>query len=325
MHKRLQWLDTAKGIGIFSIVLGHVAFKEIGYILFLYHVPLFFWIAGYTLKKESDIFKFSAQKFKRLMIPYMITCICVLLMDIINNILLFNNRDILNIIKINLQVSLIASGSRMDVLGHDIGRMAGAIWFLPALFFSLIIMQLIKKIENRNIQFAIAIILYVIAWYSAKIIWLPFSIQPAIMAILFLVLGNWQKDNTIFYQKPILLIVYPFFMLFGFYISLLKGDVVISIVRCHSLSILTPVIVFCSMMFILMISMKMSNISWINYYGRNSLVGLCVHLFLLNTFSPWITRISGNKYFYAFMQIILFMILTPIISSLPKIKCLLKA
>lgn len=43
---RLDTFDIAKGIGIISIVIGHLGIAKINRIVFTYHVPLFYnqWI-----------------------------------------------------------------------------------------------------------------------------------------------------------------------------------------------------------------------------------------------------------------------------------------
>ena len=48
MRQRIQWVDTAKFLGIFAIYLGHFA-EASGNALdfvFSYHIPLFFFLSG---------------------------------------------------------------------------------------------------------------------------------------------------------------------------------------------------------------------------------------------------------------------------------------
>lgn len=75
--KRINKFDNIKGLAIFLIVLGHLCFlhgqyESIEFIrstLFIFHLPLFFFVAGYFSKIDSDQ---PLKSFKRLIIPYIL-------------------------------------------------------------------------------------------------------------------------------------------------------------------------------------------------------------------------------------------------------------
>ncbi len=46
--KRIEWLDIAKGMAIFLVVLGHSGESPIKGYVYAFHMPLFFMLAGYT-------------------------------------------------------------------------------------------------------------------------------------------------------------------------------------------------------------------------------------------------------------------------------------
>ena len=73
---RVSWIDAAKGLGIILIVLGHIASVESPSLLYVYiyafHVPLFFFISGLTLKPERDPFGTMLKgKLRSLLLPYL--------------------------------------------------------------------------------------------------------------------------------------------------------------------------------------------------------------------------------------------------------------
>lgn len=73
IRKRINWIDTAKCIGIFFIVLGHIL--STGVLrrwIFAFHVPLFFFLSGVTFSQGKSIQQFIGKKFKTLIIPYYI-------------------------------------------------------------------------------------------------------------------------------------------------------------------------------------------------------------------------------------------------------------
>ena len=55
---RVRWLDTARCIGIFLVILGHISFGTVfGYSvknwIYSFHMPLFFFLAGLTHKEMN--------------------------------------------------------------------------------------------------------------------------------------------------------------------------------------------------------------------------------------------------------------------------------
>lgn len=74
---RLQYIDIAKGIGIFLVVLGHVyRGNVVQNWLYSFHMPLFFFISGW-LYNGNKVFKsgyitFIKKKARRFLVPYMV-------------------------------------------------------------------------------------------------------------------------------------------------------------------------------------------------------------------------------------------------------------
>lgn len=72
---RITWIDNARALGIVAVVLGHTTSLPPGLVRFLYafHMPLFFFLAGSVLKRESDgrsILDAIRHGFRRLIVPY---------------------------------------------------------------------------------------------------------------------------------------------------------------------------------------------------------------------------------------------------------------
>ena len=76
MQKRIEYIDTAKAIGILLVILGHCKFlyrPELGIFIYSFHMPLFFVISGMFVKPLSisnGIMKYA----KAYVRPYFITC-----------------------------------------------------------------------------------------------------------------------------------------------------------------------------------------------------------------------------------------------------------
>ena len=76
---RIHRFDNLKGLAIILVVIGHLIFlkntNEINLIrnfIYIIHLPIFFFVAGYFSKTDADQ---PIKSFKRLMIPFILFCI----------------------------------------------------------------------------------------------------------------------------------------------------------------------------------------------------------------------------------------------------------
>jgi polysaccharide biosynthesis protein PslL len=144
MTSRNSTIDVAKGIGIFFVVLGHNWLStheksELSRVIFSFHMPLFFFLAGIFLRTSDGILHFAKTRASSLLRPYFVVL------------------TILGIVKM-LQ-STADSEIGMNGLDYFMGMLYGtgntiawiALWFLPHLFISLIAsLMILKAIETRT-------------------------------------------------------------------------------------------------------------------------------------------------------------------------------
>ena len=55
MKKRIGYIDMAKGLAIILVIIGHISFTpSMGKtILYLFHIPLFFFLSGFTFSIDK--------------------------------------------------------------------------------------------------------------------------------------------------------------------------------------------------------------------------------------------------------------------------------
>lgn len=137
-------IDVAKGIGIFFVVLGHNWLStheksELSRVIFSFHMPLFFFLAGLYLRTSDDFLSFAKTRAGSLLKPYFVVLTIL---------------GIVNIIR-----SMLHSEADANQLDYFIGMFYGtgntiawiALWFLPHLFISLIAsLMILKAIESRT-------------------------------------------------------------------------------------------------------------------------------------------------------------------------------
>ncbi|GCH86208.1 acyltransferase family protein [Escherichia coli] len=68
--KRLGYIDAVKGFGIILVVYVHIISGLSSYVIYLFHMPLFFIVSGILFKEPNDKNKFIVGKVKSLIVPY---------------------------------------------------------------------------------------------------------------------------------------------------------------------------------------------------------------------------------------------------------------
>ncbi|MBP3365690.1 MAG: acyltransferase family protein [Treponema sp.] len=76
-HKRELYIDFAKGVAIYLVVLGHiinkVEFSHIYSIIASFHMPMFFFLSGIAMHyTRMENTKYILRKFVNLLIPFVI-------------------------------------------------------------------------------------------------------------------------------------------------------------------------------------------------------------------------------------------------------------
>lgn len=286
---RVRWVDNAKGIAMICVILGHVGGGTYGRVdlsfVHAIHLSVFFLLSGYTLKTQNITREYTNKKFKRLMEPYFYTCGAIILMDVFNSIFIVKDEKIFTITYIvgkDIIRSFFASGLVTNFAGIEIGTRIGAIWFLPAMFFAILIVQWVL---NQNIKEwkRCAIILFValLGYISAGYIWLPFSIQAGMTASAFVLTGYYvrkysilEKFNWAHYLAFLLIFIWGVYKEYDhFYIvANLYPDILITF--CVSLS---------GSFLMIRLARCMQKSRILNFIGRQSVFFLCAHLFALET------------------------------------------
>jgi fucose 4-O-acetylase-like acetyltransferase len=77
-----NWIYAAKGYGMILVILAHISeYSPVGMIIYSFHMPLFFFISGYLFSAKGSFAEFAERKTKRLIVPYFIYAIPLILWD----------------------------------------------------------------------------------------------------------------------------------------------------------------------------------------------------------------------------------------------------
>ena len=188
---RKQFIDIAKGIGIFIVIASHVYSPIIRWALPCY-VPLFFVTSGYCTCHPIHIKK----KFRNLIIPYVFfTCILFCLHRMLTI------EDIAGAVYSRWCLYPIGTSDNVFFLQ----AYNGPLWFLTSMFSSSVLLGAILKSVHKWL-FVLLYILIAYACTSLPIL-LPWSIDTAPLTAVIMMSGIFIRRNDILSKlhRPLLL------------------------------------------------------------------------------------------------------------------------
>ena len=182
--KRIEWIDVAKGLGLFLVVVGHAMTTPIRDASFLcyaiytaiyfFHMPFMFYLSGRTFGMAEKRYAsmntgvFIGKKAKQLLVPYVVYGILVYLIFALAN----------SVPKLN-QILEDAGYGKQSIFAWGYGTLIGDnlyayhLWFIYGLFLATIFSYLMGKyIKNsKRVLFITAILFLVIRVYVNTSYW----------------------------------------------------------------------------------------------------------------------------------------------------------
>ena len=147
---RIRWVDVAKGIGIILVSFGHLrngdgqsvwlpALDPLISAIYLFHMPLFFFLAGVTFNNRRSFGEFVARKAKTLLVPYYLFS------------LYFLAKPIACLLIPSLAATFQSAHDYSIALQFfDVLVMGNGLWFLMALFIAECFVYPMSKVLNGN-------------------------------------------------------------------------------------------------------------------------------------------------------------------------------
>lgn len=204
-RQRFYWLDVAKSVGIFCIVLGHFRISTFAYkFLWTFHVPLFFFISGWLFKVSSTPVFLKKLSF-RLILPY----VYIYLLTVVITIFQKSDFNGQHIIRMVLGMFWGTHSYR--------GFINSALWFLPGL----ITVQVLYFFGVRKSKLVYGILLGIsIYFYQKGYLNLFFSFDLSLLGLNYFVIGVLVKKH-----KCIEFALSRPFMAAAFFLCCLAGTV----------------------------------------------------------------------------------------------------
>jgi len=188
MPQRTPWIDSVRGVAICLVVIGHVTSNTIMHnTIYLFHMPLFFFLSGmlFTLAPPRMLLIRKLAAFAPPYLAYLISFGPIFQIHHVakNNRLPYSSTDVIQ----TAFIDLLHGGTRLKAA-------LGVFWFVPCLFFVIIIYGLSTwYMRNRH---PVLLILWIAMLYTIGTIinplehFNPLNASVSLIAILYLAAGH---------------------------------------------------------------------------------------------------------------------------------------
>jgi len=184
-----SWIETFKGVGILLVILGHVYPSGLFHDwLFVFHMPLFFFIGGLTFRAWRSPSAQLQRDAWRLLIPY--AAFLLLIYPAIMAIRFAKNPDGGVSLLGDLLVRLVAGGPLL-------GGWVGVFWFITCLFLTKQVYHALRRKMSLGNTGAAALAMSFAGLALSHFwpnFWLPWCADIVLVAVLFFWLGDFISD-----------------------------------------------------------------------------------------------------------------------------------
>lgn len=161
--KRINYMDILKGMAIIMVVMGHCDAKG-GKLIYLFHMPLFFFVSGYFYKKEysKSPFKLLKRRISSLYVPFIkYEILFLVLHNLFYKINFYNLHSNVPVKAYNFTNIIVNAFHIVMFDGTEL--LLSPLWFLASLFLVTVlfcfICYFVDKIKKNTEYFRATIIL----------------------------------------------------------------------------------------------------------------------------------------------------------------------
>ena len=278
MKERITWVDSAKGIGILLVFMGHlVEVSWPGMWAYSFHLPLFFFLSGYLFSVKTSFRDFLKKKAKSILLPYVTMGLVICFFDALWNTLLTTSSYHPPFLPRFLT----------ELGWWVIQNRFATLWYLAVLFWINILMYVIVKYIRFNWLSILCVLVLLwngVRYYETGGGPLPWNWDTVHMALPFFYVGYFIKQHPILETpfvkwsfRPLLMVA-----LFAFNIWLLtinKKETGFGLEMYNNYYGIVPITYLCAFAGIFGTIILSSYLHWrpLTYIGKNSLVFFLLH------------------------------------------------
>ncbi|WP_299212911.1 acyltransferase family protein [uncultured Aquimarina sp.] len=197
---RIHWIDSVKGFAMFLVIYSH-NYPMMNNYFYSFHVPLFFFVSGifHPNNDKTNTLNFIKKRFISIMIPYFLWAILLYVFWFLIG-RHYGESERMNLSVLNNFIGIWTGQGGQSFMDWGI-----PIWFLPCVFSMFVIYGLIKIINNKILEVILIAICAPLGYYMSYFFeWYIWSIDVALVGIVFYALGNYFKKLDISYVLLIL-------------------------------------------------------------------------------------------------------------------------
>ena len=189
VKQRFDYLDVTKGIGILLVVWAHILLVGVSHkLIYAFHMPLFFFVSGLLFNKDKyDIIAlFLRQRFKRLLVPYLVYSLVS--WAIWAGFRFLREDEVDSFFKPLFQV-ILAQGSGEFIVYNSV------LWFVPCLF----VVEVMYYVFSRFNEWVALVLCFLTAGVGTLLVYLygsdylfilPWNLDAAFFALPFYGVAN---------------------------------------------------------------------------------------------------------------------------------------
>lgn len=329
---RLKYIDILKGLAIFFVVFGHTInpASYMAKVVFSFHMPIFFIIAGYLFnfeKYKSSFNNFFKGKVVRLILPYFMSVILFLLFYLVYQspkpFIDTPSSAILNIFKSDIIGALYGVGT---VNSFNIVPV-GPLWFVVCLFCAEVVFYFLLKF-TRNWNIFLQYILYFVLSYLGIIvgqkIFLPWSFDVSLVAIFFVFIGfEMKRKNFIEKFSNNKFTNYYLFLLLVVWFILMNNSFISMNERTYNNFVYAYIAAISVSVLLFTLCYKIQNLKYltfvnkmVSYIGSETMIILLMHNRVISNTPEW-SCLRYNDFCFAIYLMLFSLMIGLVIKQIP--------
>lgn len=311
--ERIDWLDKAKLLGIWLVILGHLYISDaLQNWIYSFHMPLFFFISGFLYKVPSDrnILR-RIQKNVKLLWPYvtfyLVTWLVLFILFYLGYTIITGNNNITleNTFTKPFLGLLLGVGYDTDISW----MLSTPLWFLMALFFIKSILDILTKyISDIRVLLVASLILYVVGQVIFDKFQVYWSIESAFTALPFFTVGILYKRFNLNLELKAYTTLLLSLVIFGllYYLSTVNGEVDVNSGNSGNFRLLYFINAILGIAAsILLCSTKIRLNNFFAYLAQNTLLIIFLHYILILIIFKFVPRDGISDLLYLIISIII--------------------
>lgn len=198
MDNRIEWIDTAKGVGMILVIAGHTFSLRYSSILYSFHMPLFFFLSAmvYNHVKYSEFNTLFLKKSSQLLRPWLVCYVISLAVSLSIPVW----RDALSLKQMLIEFYTTNSNNINN----------SSIWYFICLFVAFLLfyiaIKLLNKLNNKLVFIILVVFGVASLWIKTALLHvspylhlyenrLPFKLDSALIAVIFMYVGFRFKEE----------------------------------------------------------------------------------------------------------------------------------